>query len=82
MIKLLAETPRNQKIIDNLQRSLDQFKKHMEDRMGGRIKEFIWDNKKLKEQLNEYRKRHPSTVSVKNGKAYAIMEQKSLESRS
>ncbi len=61
MIKLLAETPGDQKIIDNLQRSLDQLRKHMEERI-----------KDLENELNEYRKRHPSTVGIKNGKTYDI----------
>ena len=47
MIKLLAETPGDQKIIDNLQRSLDQLRKHMEER----IREFIEENRKLKDEL-------------------------------
>ena len=65
MIKLLAETPRDQKIIDNLQRSLDQFKKHMENRI-----------KELREKFEEYKKRHPATVGVKNGKTYDIAKLK------
>lgn len=44
MIKLLAETPKDQKTIDNLQRSLDQFKKHMENRI-----------KELREEFEEYK---------------------------
>ena len=68
MIKLLAETPRDQIIIDNLQRSLDQFKKHMEER----IRELIEENRKLRDELNEYKKRHPSNIGVKNGKTYSI----------
>ena len=68
MIKLLAETPGDQKIIDNLQRSLDQLRKHMEER----IREFIEENRKLKDELNEYKKRHPSNIGVKNGKTYDI----------
>ena len=68
MIKLLAETPGDQKIIDHLQRSLDQLRKHMEER----IREFIEENRKLKDELNEYKKRHPSNIGVKNGKTYDI----------
>ena len=61
MIKLLAETPGDQKIIDNLQRSLDQLRKHMEERI-----------KDLENELNEYKKRHPTNIGVKNGKTYDI----------
>ncbi len=69
MIKLLAETPRDQEIIDNLQRSLDQFKKHMENRI-----------KELREEFEEYKKRHPATVGVKNGKTYDIAKLKDAPS--
>jgi transposase len=75
MIKLLAETPRDQKIIDNLQRSLEQFKKHMEDRIREFVeknRELVEENRKLRDELNEYKKRHPSSIGVKNGKTYDI----------
>ena len=45
-------------------------------------KKLIEENRKLKEQLDKYRKRHLSTVDVKNGKPYTIMKQKVPESGS
>ncbi|MEM0133646.1 MAG: hypothetical protein QXU18_00245 [Thermoplasmatales archaeon] len=66
MIKLLAETPRDQKIIDALKKA-EKWK----DR---RIEYLEKEKRKLQEELEEYRKRHPGTVGVKNGKSYVIME--------
>lgn len=45
------------------------------DRQNRRIKE-------LEEELDEYRKRYPSSIGIKNGKPYAMMEQKPSESKS
>ena len=61
-------TTRDQEIIEKLQRAFDQLKKHMEDR----INDLVEENKRLRKELDEYRKRHPSSVGIKNGKAYAI----------
>ncbi len=69
MIKLLAETPRDQKIIDAL-RKAEKWK----DR---KIEELEKEKKKLQEELEEYKKRHPATVGVKNGKSYVITEENS-----
>jgi Transposase IS66 family. len=68
MIKLQAETPGDQRIMENLQRSLDQLRKHMEER----IHKLEEENRKLREQLDEYKKRHPSNIGQKNGKSYEI----------
>ncbi len=64
MIKLLAETPRDQEMIEKFQRAYENLKKFV-DRQNKRIRD-------LEEQLEEYRKRHPATVGMKNGKAYGI----------
>jgi len=60
VIKLFAETPRDQKIIDSLSKALKKKDEKIE---------------KLEKELEEYRKRHPATVGVKNGKSYEIREQ-------
>ena len=64
MIKLLAETPRDQEMIERFQRAYENLRKIV-DRQNERIKE-------LEEQLDKYKKRHPSTVGIKNGKPYEI----------
>ena len=64
MIKLLAETPKDQEMLDKFRRAYENLKKivdKLED-----------ENRKLRDELNEYRKRHPATVGVKNGKTYDI----------
>ncbi|SIM83957.1 IS66 family transposase [Cuniculiplasma divulgatum] len=57
MIKLLAETPGDQDMIDKILRAFDQLRKRLEDK---------------NRELEEYKKRHPATVGVKNGKTYDI----------
>ena len=62
MIKLLAETPKDQEMLDKFRRAYENLKKivdKLED-----------ENRKLRDELNEYSKRHPTTVGVKNGKTY------------
>lgn len=68
MIQLLAETPRDQEMIEKFQRAFDQLKKHTDDR----INDLVEENKRLRREFDEYRKRHPSSVGIKNGKPYAI----------
>ena len=63
----LAETPRDQEIIDYL---VDQNKK-----LADEIRKMREENERLKKDIEEYKKRHPSTVGIKNGKAYFIMEE-------
>jgi transposase len=60
MIQLLAETPRDQEIIDRLQRAIEELQKRYDE---------------LIRKFDEYRKRHPATVGVKNGRAYEILEE-------
>ena len=67
MIKLLAETPRDQEMIDKFQRAYNNLKKIVD-----RLQE---ENRKLREELDEYRKRHPANVGVKNGKTYDIRQE-------
>ena len=67
MIRLLAETPRDQEMIEKFQRAYENLKKIVD-----RLQE---ENRKLREELEEYRKRHPSTVGVKNNQPYAIREE-------
>ncbi|MEM0136787.1 MAG: hypothetical protein QXU18_16420, partial [Thermoplasmatales archaeon] len=60
MIALFAETPKDREIIDY---PVDQTRK---------LKEEI---EHLNKENEEYKKRHPSTVCIKNGKAYVITEE-------
>ena len=64
MILLAADTKRDQEMIDKFQRAYENLKKVVD-----RLED---ENRKLKDELNEYRKRHHSTVGVKNGKTYDI----------
>ena len=66
MITLLAETPRDQEMIEKFQRAYENLKRIADER-SKRIRE-------LENELEEYRKRHPATVGVKNGKTYEIAE--------
>ena len=78
MIKLLAETPKDQKMIDKFSRAYGNLKK-ITDNRNRRIEELEKENRKLHEELDEYRKRHPSTVGIKNGKPYAIRESSAVD---
>ncbi|MFG1460272.1 MAG: hypothetical protein AAE987_02695 [Thermoplasmataceae archaeon] len=64
MIILAADTERDQEMIDKFQRAYENLKKIV-DKQNRKIKD-------LEDQLEEYRKRHPSSVGVKNGKTYDI----------
>jgi hypothetical protein len=64
MIILGADTERDQEMIDKFQRAYENLKKIV-DKQNRKIKD-------LEDQLEEYRKRHPSSVGVKNGKTYDI----------
>ena len=64
MIILAAETPKDQEMLDKFQRAYENLRKIV-DKKNRKIKE-------LEDQIEEYRKRHPSNVGVKNGKTYAI----------
>ncbi len=64
MITLAADTRRDQEMMDKFQRAYENLRKIV-DKQSKKIKD-------LEEQLEEYRKRHPSNVGVKNGKTYAI----------
>ena len=66
MIALLAETPRDQEMIDKLQREHEKLKNTVD-----RLQE---ENERLKKEIEEYKKRHPSTVGIKNGKSYEIKQ--------
>ncbi|EQD76530.1 transposase, partial [mine drainage metagenome] len=59
MIKLLAETPGDQDMIDKILRAFDQLRKRLEDK---------------NREHEEYKKRHPATVGIKNGKSYEIRD--------
>ena len=59
MIALLAETPRDQEMIDRLVEKNRKLKE---------------ENERLKKEIEEYKKRHPSTVGIKNGKSYEIKQ--------
>ena len=74
MIEHLAETPRDQEIMDYL---VDQNKK-----LGEEIRKLREEIERLKREIDEYRKRHPSTVGVKNGKAYEIKPENQNNSES
>jgi hypothetical protein len=64
MIILAADTERDQEMIDKFQRAYENLRKIV-DRLGD-------ENRKLRQELDEYKKRHPSSVGVKNGKTYDI----------
>jgi hypothetical protein len=64
MIKLIAETPGDQEMIDKFQRAYNNLKKIVD-----RLQE---ENERLNKELEEYRKRHPANVGIKNGKPYVI----------
>lgn len=64
MIKLLAETPRDQEMLDKFRRAYVNLKKIVD-----KLEE---ENRKLREELNEYKKRHLSSIGVNNGKTYDI----------
>ena len=64
MIKLLAETPNDQDMLDKFQRAYENLKKIVD-----RLED---ENRRLRQELEEYKKRHPSNVGVKNGKTYDI----------
>ena len=68
MIKLVAETPGDQEMIEKFQRAFEQLRKHM-DEQNKRLKE---ENERLRKELEEYRKRHPANIGIKNGKPYVI----------
>ena len=64
MIKLHADIPRDQEIIEKFQRAYENLRKivdKLED-----------ENRRLRKELEEYRKRHPSIIGIKNGKPYVI----------
>jgi predicted RNase H-like nuclease (RuvC/YqgF family) len=67
MIQLLAETPGDQEMIEKFQRAYENLRKIVD-----RLQD---ENRNLKKELDEYKKRHPSNVGVKNSKPYAIMEE-------
>ena len=60
MIKILAETPRDQKIIDALRKASRWKDKR------------IAELEKQREKDEEYKRRHPSNIGEKNDKAYEI----------
>ena len=60
MNRLLAETPRDQEMIDRLVEENRKLQEEIE---------------RLKKDIEEYKKRHPTTVGIKNGKAYFIMDE-------
>ena len=64
MIILVADTARDQEMLDKFQRAYENLKKIVD-----RLED---ENRKLKQELNEYKKRHPSNMGVKNGKTYDI----------
>ena len=72
MIILTADTPRDQEIIEKFQRAYENLKKIV-DRQNERIKE-------LEDQIKEYKKRHPASIGIKNGKTYDLTIQKATES--
>ena len=72
MIILTADTPRDQEMIEKFQRAYENLKKIV-DRQNERIKE-------LEDQIKEYKKRHPASIGIKNGKTYDLTIQKTTES--
>ena len=71
MIKLLAETPRDQEMIERFQRAYENLRKIV-DRQNERIRELEKKLRKQSEDVEEYVKRHLSTVGIKNDKPYEI----------
>ncbi len=60
MARFLAETPRDQEEIDRLSEENRKLKE---------------ENERLKREIEGYKKRHPTTVGIKNGNAYFIMDE-------
>ena len=59
MIILTADTPRDQEMIEKFQRAYENLRKivdKLED-----------ENRRLRKENEEYRKRHPSNIGIKNG---------------
>ena len=64
MIIFVADTARDQEMLDKFQRAYENLKEIVD-----RLED---ENRKLRQELNEYKKRHPSNIGVKNGKTYDI----------
>ena len=64
MIIFVADTARDQEILDKFQRAYENLKKIV-DKQNEKIKD-------LENELNEYKKRHPPNIGVNNGKTYDI----------
>ncbi|MEM4091158.1 MAG: hypothetical protein QXQ46_10565 [Thermoplasmatales archaeon] len=68
MNRLLAITARGQEMIDKLQRAYEKLEKIV-DRQQEINDGLQRENRRLKELKGEYKKRPPSTVEIKEGKA-------------
>ena len=55
MIILAADTERDQEMIDKFQRAYENLRKIVD-----RLED---ENRKLRQELNEYKKRHPSNIA-------------------
>jgi len=73
MIILYAETPHDREMIEKFHKAYENLKKIL-DRLQDENKILRDENRKLMEEFNEYRKRHPANVGVKNGKTHEIAE--------
>ena len=71
MLLLAADTKRDQEMIEKFQRAYENLKKIADKRQE--------EIDRLREELDEYKKRHPATVGVKNGKTYDIASQKTSD---
>ena len=64
MIIFVADTARDQEMLDKFQRAYENLKK-----IADRLED---ENRKLRQELEEYKKRHTSNIGVKNRKTYDI----------
>ena len=74
MILLTADTKRDQEMIDKFQRAYENLRKIV-DKQNEKIKD-------LQNELDEYKKRHPSNVGVKNGKTYDLAVSRDVQPES
>jgi tetrahydromethanopterin S-methyltransferase subunit G len=64
-IVFVADTTRDREMLDKFQLAYENLKK-----IADRLED---ENRKLSQELEEYKKRHPSNIGVKNGKTYDIV---------
>jgi hypothetical protein len=67
--KIPAETPGDQKVIDDLSEIIEDLRKENSD-LRRNYEELHRNYEKQKKEFDDYKVRHPDNVGVKNGKPY------------